>query len=58
MNVLLQVIEYVKYLQEKVQKYEGSFPGWGSETTNLMPWVGVVTLFGYFAFMMFGSNSA
>lgn len=38
-NLLLQVIEYVQFLQEKVQKYEGSYQGWSSEPTKLMPWV-------------------
>ncbi|KAK4753541.1 hypothetical protein SAY87_001645 [Trapa incisa] len=37
-SFLSEVIEYVKYLQEKVNKYEGSFPGWSSEPTNSMPW--------------------
>ncbi|XP_071722451.1 transcription factor BIM2-like [Rutidosis leptorrhynchoides] len=37
-SFLLEVIEYVQYLQEKVQKYEGSFQGWGSEPMKLMPW--------------------
>ncbi|CAL9136898.1 unnamed protein product [Musa acuminata var. zebrina] len=31
------VIEYIKFLQEKVQKYE-SFPGWNQENEKLMPW--------------------
>ncbi|KAA3462799.1 transcription factor BIM2 isoform X1 [Gossypium australe] len=37
-NLLLQVIEYVQFLQEKVQKYEGSYQGWSSEPMKLMPW--------------------
>ncbi|XP_020537517.1 transcription factor BIM2 isoform X2 [Jatropha curcas] len=37
-SFLLEVIEYVQYLQEKVQKYEGSYQGWTSEPTKLMPW--------------------
>ncbi|PSR85010.1 Transcription factor like [Actinidia chinensis var. chinensis] len=37
-SFLLEVIEYVQYLQEKVQKYEGSYQGWSSEPTKLMPW--------------------
>ncbi|PKI62490.1 hypothetical protein CRG98_017114 [Punica granatum] len=37
-SFLLEVIDYVKYLQEKVQKYEGSYPGWNSEPAKLMPW--------------------
>ena len=38
-SFLLEVIEYVQYLQEKVQKYEGSYQGWGQEPSKLMPWV-------------------
>ncbi|MED6222084.1 hypothetical protein PIB30_061072 [Stylosanthes scabra] len=37
-SFLLEVIEYVQYLQEKVQKYEGSYQGWGHEPSKLMPW--------------------
>ncbi|KAK9277234.1 hypothetical protein L1049_006773 [Liquidambar formosana] len=37
-SFLLEVIEYVQYLQEKVQKSEGSYQGWSSEPTKLMPW--------------------
>ncbi|KAE9605618.1 hypothetical protein Lal_00025324 [Lupinus albus] len=37
-SFLLEVIEYVQYLQEKVQKYEGSYPGWSPEPSKLMPW--------------------
>ncbi|KAK6921858.1 Myc-type, basic helix-loop-helix (bHLH) domain [Dillenia turbinata] len=37
-SFLLEVIEYVQYLQEKVQKYEGSYQGWTQEPTKLMPW--------------------
>lgn len=35
----VQVIDYVHYMQEKVQKYEGSYQGWVSEPSKLMPWV-------------------
>lgn len=38
-NFPLQVIEYVQYLQEKVQKYEVSYQDWSAEPTKLMPWV-------------------
>jgi hypothetical protein len=38
-SFLLEVIDYVQYLQEKVQKYEGSYPGWSQEPTKLTPWV-------------------
>ncbi|GAB2214530.1 hypothetical protein Droror1_Dr00018881 [Drosera rotundifolia] len=37
-SFLLEVIEYVQMLQEKVQKYEGPYPGWSGEPTKLMPW--------------------
>uniref|UniRef100_A0A6N2MTB2 BHLH domain-containing protein n=1 Tax=Salix viminalis TaxID=40686 RepID=A0A6N2MTB2_SALVM len=37
-SFLLEVIEYVQYLQEKVQKYEGPYPGWSPEPAKLMPW--------------------
>ncbi|KFK41328.1 hypothetical protein AALP_AA2G115800 [Arabis alpina] len=37
-SFLLEVIDYVQYLQEKVQKYEGSYPGWTQEPTKLTPW--------------------
>ncbi|KAJ6357037.1 hypothetical protein OIU78_005013 [Salix suchowensis] len=37
-SFLLEVIAYVQYLQEKVQKYEGPYPGWSPEPAKLMPW--------------------
>lgn len=37
-SFLLEVIEYVQYLQEKVQTYEGPYQPWSSEPTKLMPW--------------------
>ncbi|KAE8661460.1 Transcription factor BIM2 [Hibiscus syriacus] len=37
-SFLLEVIEYVQFLQEKVTKYEGSYHGWSSEPTKLTPW--------------------
>ncbi|KAL7091197.1 hypothetical protein ACP275_12G090800 [Erythranthe tilingii] len=37
-SFLLEVIQYVQFLQEKVQKYEGSYQPWNSEPTKLMPW--------------------
>ncbi|XP_008783042.1 transcription factor BIM2-like isoform X2 [Phoenix dactylifera] len=36
-SLLLEVIEYIKFLQEKVQKYE-SYQGWCPENAKLMPW--------------------
>ncbi|XP_020576946.1 transcription factor BIM2-like isoform X2 [Phalaenopsis equestris] len=37
-SFLLEVIEYIQFLQEKLQKYESSYPGWSDETVKLMPW--------------------
>ncbi|XP_016547005.1 transcription factor BIM2 isoform X2 [Capsicum annuum] len=37
-SFLSEVIQYVQYLQETVQKYEGSYQPWNSEPTKLMPW--------------------
>ncbi|KAG5056526.1 hypothetical protein AAZX31_05G017200 [Glycine max] len=37
-SFLLEVIEYIHFLQEKVHKYEGSFQGWSNEPERLMPW--------------------
>ncbi|KAL4278506.1 hypothetical protein GQ457_03G026850 [Hibiscus cannabinus] len=37
-SFLLEVIEYVQYLQEKVEKYEGSYQEWNSEPAKLVPW--------------------
>ncbi|CAO2817316.1 unnamed protein product [Amaranthus hypochondriacus] len=38
-SLLLEVIEYVQYLQEKVQVYEGSYQQvWSHEPTKLTPW--------------------
>ncbi|KAG5032293.1 Transcription factor BIM2 [Glycine soja] len=37
-SFLLEVIEYIHFLQEKVHKYEGSFQGWRNEQEKLMPW--------------------
>lgn len=37
-SFLSEVIQYVQYLQETVQKYEGSYQSWSSEPTKLMPW--------------------
>ncbi|KAL3512402.1 hypothetical protein ACH5RR_025119 [Cinchona calisaya] len=35
-SFLLEVIEYIQFLQEKVQKHE--YPGWNQEPSKLMPW--------------------
>ncbi|KAI3970764.1 hypothetical protein MKX01_024411 [Papaver californicum] len=37
-SFLLEVIEYIQFLQEKVTKYEGPFQGWNQEPAKLMPW--------------------
>ncbi|XP_050230522.1 transcription factor BIM2-like isoform X2 [Mercurialis annua] len=37
-SFLLEVIEYIQFLQEKLQMYEGSYQGWGQEPTKLRPW--------------------
>ncbi|CAM9002019.1 unnamed protein product [Rhodiola kirilowii] len=37
-SFLLEVVDYVQYLQGEVQKYEGTYQPWSSEPTKLMPW--------------------
>nr|QDF82461.1 transcription factor BIM2-like isoform X18 [Cymbidium goeringii] len=37
-SFLLEVIEYIRFLHEKVQKYEPMYPGWSDENTKLMAW--------------------
>ncbi|KAM0861184.1 hypothetical protein ACQ4PT_046047 [Festuca glaucescens] len=37
-SFLLEVIEYIRFLQEKVQKYEVSYPEWNQENANMVPW--------------------
>ncbi|XP_075501270.1 transcription factor BIM2-like [Primulina tabacum] len=38
-SLLLEVIQYIQFLQEKLQMYEGSYRGWSPEpTTKLAPW--------------------
>ncbi|PKI31447.1 hypothetical protein CRG98_048160 [Punica granatum] len=37
-SFLLEVIEYIQFLQERVQKYEGSYPGWNYEPAKMMTW--------------------
>ncbi|XVF08881.1 hypothetical protein REPUB_Repub07fG0042500 [Reevesia pubescens] len=37
-SFLLEVIEYIHFLQEKVHKYEGTYQGWSQEPSKLMPW--------------------
>ncbi|XP_043701754.1 transcription factor BIM2-like [Telopea speciosissima] len=37
-SFLLEVIEYIQFLHEKVHKYEQLYPGWNPEPTKLTPW--------------------
>lgn len=37
-SFLLEVIEYIQFLQEKLNGYEGSYQGWSQEPTKLIPW--------------------
>ncbi|GMH04385.1 hypothetical protein Nepgr_006224 [Nepenthes gracilis] len=37
-SVLLEVIKYIQFLQEKLQMYEGPCQGWSQESTKLIPW--------------------
>ncbi|KAL4384949.1 hypothetical protein GQ457_15G015890 [Hibiscus cannabinus] len=37
-SFLLEVIEYIQFLQEKLQMYEGSYHGWSQEPTKMIPW--------------------
>ncbi|GJN15884.1 hypothetical protein PR202_gb02829 [Eleusine coracana subsp. coracana] len=37
-SFLLEVIEYIRFLQEKVQKYEVSHQEWNQENAKVMPW--------------------
>ncbi|KAL5739317.1 hypothetical protein ACOSP7_028232 [Xanthoceras sorbifolium] len=37
-SFLLEVIEYIQFLREKLNMYEGSCQGWSQEPTKLMPW--------------------
>jgi hypothetical protein len=34
----MQVIEYIRFLQEKVEKHEASQPEWNQENAKIMPW--------------------
>ncbi|XP_072978326.1 transcription factor BIM1-like isoform X5 [Typha angustifolia] len=40
-SFLLEVIEYVRFLQEKVQKHESSYPEGNQDNAKLLPWVNV-----------------
>ncbi|KAG5016763.1 hypothetical protein JHK85_022899 [Glycine max] len=37
-SFLLEVIEYIQFLQEKIQIYEQTYEGWNQEPTKLTPW--------------------
>ncbi|CAM0911472.1 unnamed protein product [Alopecurus aequalis] len=37
-SFLLEVIEYIRFLQEKVHKYEVSYPEWNQENAKMVPW--------------------
>ncbi|KAK8587475.1 hypothetical protein V6N13_086459 [Hibiscus sabdariffa] len=37
-SFLLEVIEYIQFLQEKVNKYEGTYQGWSNGPSKLIPW--------------------
>ncbi|KAG8048004.1 hypothetical protein GUJ93_ZPchr0008g13768 [Zizania palustris] len=40
-SFLLEVIEYIRFLQEKVQKYEVSYPEWSEENAKAVPWTNI-----------------
>jgi hypothetical protein len=44
MNFISQVIEYIRFLQEKAQKYEASDPDCNQDNSKLMPWVSYTIL--------------
>lgn len=37
-SFLLEVVEYIQFLQDKVNKYEESYPGWNHEPAKLTLW--------------------
>ncbi|KAK8703104.1 hypothetical protein V6N13_021433 [Hibiscus sabdariffa] len=37
-SFLLEVVEYIRFLQEKVNKYEGTYQGWSNAPSKLIPW--------------------
>lgn len=37
-SFLLEVTEYIQFLHEKLQLYEGTYQGWSAEPSKLMPW--------------------
>uniref|UniRef100_A0A0D9X962 BHLH domain-containing protein n=1 Tax=Leersia perrieri TaxID=77586 RepID=A0A0D9X962_9ORYZ len=40
-SFLLEVIEYIRFLREKVQKYEVSYPEWNQENAKIVPWTNI-----------------
>jgi len=38
-SFLLEVIEYIQFLQEKLNVYEGPYHDWSKEPKKLIPWV-------------------
>ncbi|XP_074581866.1 transcription factor BIM2-like isoform X2 [Curcuma longa] len=38
-SFLMEVIEYIRFLQEKVQRYEAPYSTWNQDAAKLMPWV-------------------
>ncbi|KAK8692988.1 hypothetical protein V6N13_070588 [Hibiscus sabdariffa] len=36
-SFLLEVVEYIQFLQEKVNKYEGTYQGWSNAPSKLIP---------------------
>ncbi|TMW89609.1 transcription factor BIM2 [Solanum lycopersicum] len=37
-SFMLEVIQYIQFLQEKLQMYEGTNQGWSAEPSKLLPW--------------------
>ncbi|XP_050382321.1 transcription factor BIM2 [Argentina anserina] len=37
-SFLLEVIEYIQFLKEKINLYEGPYQGWNPEPAKLIPW--------------------
>ncbi|KAE8693956.1 Transcription factor BIM1, putative isoform 2 [Hibiscus syriacus] len=37
-SFLLEVVEYIQFLQEKLNKYEGTYQGWSNGPSKLIPW--------------------
>ena len=38
-HIYMQVIEYIQFLQEKLNVYEGPYHDWSKEPKKLIPWV-------------------